>query len=258
VTATPADSGSATPPAGPPPRRNLLRAALDRIGQYEFGVLASLLAVVVAILCFVWVAEKVVARQPMHLDEWAIRALRQPDDPAVPIGPRWLAEVGRDITALGGVAFVMLLTATVSGFLWLRRQYRALAILLTSTLGGWIVSSVLKGLFDRPRPDLVPHLSIVYTSSFPSGHAMMSAVVFLTIGTLLGEFVTSFRLRAYFLIVAILLTLLVGISRVYMGVHYPTDVLAGWAAGLAWALGCGLVARALKNKGLVETENRVG
>ena len=249
----PTDSGS--PPAGADaPRRNPFRAAMDWIGQFEFGVLASLLGLVLAALCFIWVADRVATREPIRFDEWAIRALRRPDDPAVPLGPRWLAEMGRDITALGGVAFVMLLTLTVSGYLWLGRQYRPLALLLVSTVGGWLLSSVLKGFFERPRPDLVPHLSIVYTSSFPSGHAMMSAVVFLTIGTLLGEFVPTFRLRAYFFVVALLLTLLVGVSRVYMGVHYPTDVLAGWAAGLFWALACGLFARGLKHRGLVETD----
>ena len=257
MTASPRDPGS--PPGGAnPPRRNPFRAAFDWIGQFEFGVLASLLGLVLAVLCFIWVADRVATREPIPFDEWAIRALRRPDDPATPIGPRWLAEMGRDVTALGGVAFVMLLTMTVSGYLWLGRQYRVLALLLTSTVGGWLLSSVLKGLFERPRPDLVPHLSIVHTSSFPSGHSMMSAVVFLTIGTLLGEFVASFRLRAYFVVVAILLTILVGVSRVYMGVHYPTDVLAGWAAGLVWALGCGLFARGLKRRGLVETASQQG
>jgi undecaprenyl-diphosphatase len=114
-----------------------------------------------------------------------------------------------------------------------------------------IVSQSLKSFFHRPRPDLVPHLAQVYTSSFPSGHAMLSATVFLTIGALLGRFVQEPVLKAYFLIVAGVLTLLVGVSRVYVGVHYPTDVLAGWTAGLAWALICWLVARWMQHRGLV-------
>lgn len=231
-----------------PERRGLMRELLDRIGRYEYGVLASLLAIVLAVMGFIWIADKVVDGATLRFDDWAIRALRRPENPAIPIGPRWLAEVGRDMTTLGGVAFISLLTLTIAGYLWLRRLYGTLTLLLTSVVGGLIVSSVLKAVFARPRPDLVPHLSIVSTSSFPSGHAMMSAVVFLTIGTLLGRVVPEFRLKAYFLIIAIVLTLLVGVSRVYMGVHYPTDVLAGWAAGLAWALGCGLIGRAFHGR----------
>jgi undecaprenyl-diphosphatase len=114
------------------------------------------------------------------------------------------------------------------------------------------VTTVLKNWFDRPRPTVVPHLSIVSTSSFPSGHSTLAATIYLTLGALLGRFVRERRLRAYFLIVALVLSLLVGVSRVYMGVHYPTDVFAGWTAGLAWALICRLVARALQQRGAVE------
>jgi undecaprenyl-diphosphatase len=147
-----------------------------------------------------------------------------------------------------------LITAAVAGFLWLKRMFGAMWLVILAALGGLVVSSLLKGAFERPRPDIVPHLSQVYTSSFPSGHSMLSATIYLTLGTLLGRFVQPFRLKAYFLIVALILTGLVGVSRVYMGVHYPTDVLAGWAAGLAWALICWLVARYLQRRGAVEQE----
>jgi undecaprenyl-diphosphatase len=161
-------------------------------------------------------------------------------------------EVARDLTALGGVAFLTLLTLSVAGFLWLRKMYGAMWLVLGSTLGGLLASTTLKLMFDRPRPDLVPHLSDAFTSSFPSGHSFLSATVFLTLGSLLGRFVYQRRLKAYFLLVAVALTLLVGISRVYMGVHYPTDVLAGWSAGLAWALACWLLARFLQHRGAVD------
>ncbi|MEX0586346.1 MAG: phosphatase PAP2 family protein, partial [Pirellulales bacterium] len=147
-----------------------------------------------------------------------------------------------------------LITVAVAGFLWLRRMFGAMWLVLAATLGGLVVSSVLKGAFERPRPSIVPHLSMVYTSSFPSGHSMLSATVYLTLGALLGRFVEPFRLKAYFLIVALGVTFLVGVSRVYVGVHYPTDVLAGWSAGLAWALMCWLVARYLQRRGAVEAE----
>jgi undecaprenyl-diphosphatase len=111
---------------------------------------------------------------------------------------------------------------------------------------------VLKEFFERPRPDLVPHGAEVFTASFPSGHAMMSAVVYLTLGALLARVETGLRVKAFVLSVSVLLTVLVGISRVYLGVHWPTDVLAGWTVGAAWAVMCWLIARVLQRKGRVE------
>lgn len=227
-------------------------AIFDWIGKHEVSVLLAVLLLLLALWGFAIIAWKVEKGATETFDEWAIQALRQPDRPSQPIGPAWLPEVGRDLTALGGVAVLSLLTLAVAGFLWMRGMYGAMFLVLTATLGGLVASSLLKHLFDRARPDLVPHLSHVYTSSFPSGHSMLSAVVYLTLGTLLGRFVRERSLQAYFLITALLLTFFVGISRVYMGVHYPTDVLAGWVAGLAWALMCWLVARRLQRRGMVE------
>lgn len=224
----------------------------DWIGRHETSVLIALLMAMLAICAFLVLGEVVEAGNTVRFDDWLIRALRRPDDPAQPIGPAWLAEVGRDLTALGGVAFLALLTCAVTGFFCLRRMYGAMWLVLGSTFGGLLVSTLLKAGYNRPRPDLVPHLSMVFTSSFPSGHSMLSAIVFLTLGSLLGRFVHEWRLKAYFLVVSLTLTFLVGASRVYLGVHYPTDVLAGWTAGLAWALVCSLVARYLQRRGAVE------
>ena len=105
-----------------------------------------------------------------------------------------------------------------------------------ATISGAVLSSLLKLGFDRPRPDLVPHLTHVYSASFPSGHAMVSAVVYLTLGTLLTRIVSGIWLKIFVMAVAVLLTGLIGLSRLYLGVHWPSDVLAGWAAGAAWAL----------------------
>src|SRR3954470_7238136 len=132
------------------------------------------------------------------------------------------------------------------------RKYHAMWLVLIASFGGLLLSTGLKSLVDRPRPQLVPHLSQVYTSSFPSGHSMMSAIVYLTLGSLLARLVPSRPVKVYCMFVAMGLTFLVGISRVYMGVHYPTDVLAGWTAGLVWALLVWLAARALQRRGTVE------
>jgi undecaprenyl-diphosphatase len=224
------------------------------VGRHETSVLVALLLATLSVWAFVAVADEVVEGETERFDTWAVRVMRRADDPARPIGPDWLAEVGRDLTALGGMAVLSLLTAAVVGFLWKRRMFAAMWLVIAATLGGLFASTLLKALFDRPRPSVVPHLSIVHSSSFPSGHSMLAATVYLTLGALLGRFVEPLRLKAYFLIVALTLTGLVGVSRVYMGVHYPTDVLAGWAAGLGWALACWLVARYLQRRGKVEGE----
>ena len=215
-------------------------------------LLLGVLVIVGGTWAFIELADEVSEGSTQRLDDYALRALRQRDDPSKPIGPKWLGEIGRDLTALGGIAALTLITLSVAGFLLIRRQYSAALLVIVATLGGLILSTIMKHAFDRPRPDIVPHLSDVYTSSFPSGHSMMSATVYLTLGALLARFVEQRRLKLYFLSVALLLTFLVGVSRVYMGVHYPTDVLAGWTAGLVWATLCWLVARYLQKRGAVE------
>ena len=235
-----------------------MHSVLDWFGRYEVNILVAMLVLLAAVLGFIVVADEVASGNTLRFDEWALRILRKPDDPATARGPGWLAEVGRDITALGGIAFLTLLTVTIAGFLWLRKMYAAMWLLLASALGGLVMSLLLKHSFHRPRPELVPHLSQVYTTSFPSGHAMLSATVFLTLGALLGRFVRERPLKAYFMIVAGTVTFLVGLSRVYMGVHYPTDVLAGWTAGLAWALVCWLIARFMQHRGMIEQSVAAG
>ncbi|MBM3856033.1 MAG: phosphatase PAP2 family protein, partial [Verrucomicrobia bacterium] len=119
-------------------------------------------------------------------------------------------------------------------------------------LSGLVLSTMLKYFFGRPRPDVVPHLSPAALASFPSGHSMLSAIVYLALGTLLARLVSEMRLKLYILGMALTLTFLVGASRIYAGVHYPSDVLAGWTAGLVWAVLCWLAARYLQERGSVE------
>ncbi len=225
---------------------------LEWLGRHEFMVLLAALIVVAGTWGFIALADVVLRGRTQSLDESVLRALRRPDNPAIPIGPDWMAEVGRDVTALGGVTVLVLATLAVAGFLLLDRKYAAMGFVLAAVASGMVLSSLLKACFARPRPEVVPHLSRVYTSSFPSGHSMMSAIVYLTLGTLLARMVVRRPLKVYFLAVALILTGLVGCSRVYMGVHYSTDVLAGWAAGLVWATLCWLVARRLQRRGMIE------
>jgi undecaprenyl-diphosphatase len=161
-------------------------------------------------------------------------------------------EMARDLTALGGVAVLLLVTLAAVGYLRLIGQKYSALVVLAAVVGGQLCSTLLKIGFDRARPEMVPHAVTVYTASFPSGHAMMSAVTYLTLGALLARAHSGIAIKSYVLSVALILTLLVGMSRVYLGVHWPTDVAAGWAVGAAWALMSSVLMRWLQKRGEVE------
>ena len=215
-------------------------------------LLLSLFALVVSVWVFVAIANHVTGGRAQPIDERLMRALRVAGDLSQPIGPAWLPGAVRDITALGSAPVLVMFVLAVAGALVARRQQHAVLLLLAATVGGSLLNNALKGLFGRPRPDSALHLTDVQSMSFPSGHAMESAIIYLTLAALLARLVQTRTLRLYFLAVAALLTLFVGLSRVYLGVHYPSDVLAGWTAGLAWALLCWTVASYLQRRGSVE------
>ena len=215
-------------------------------------MLVCALGLFLAIFGFIKIAAEVSEGDMRDFDEWLLRLLRRPDNPHVPIGPQWLMEAAQDITALGGRTVLIIVILSAIGYLALERTYGAMWLVAIAACGGGLLSTAMKYLFARGRPDVVPHLVAVASPSFPSGHSMLVAVIYLTLGSLLARFAARRRSKAYCLTVAIVLTLLVGVSRIYLGVHYPTDVLAGWCAGFAWALLCWLVARYLQHRGTVE------
>jgi undecaprenyl-diphosphatase len=220
--------------------------------SHDVFVLLAMLAIVSSVLVFLKLADLVSDGQTQRFDETILLSMRNSDNQSQPIGPWWSEEVARDLTALGGFTDLTLLTLITTGFLVMAKKRHAAGLLLVTAVGGMVISFLLKDFFERPRPAVVPHLMEVRTSSFPSGHSMMSAVVYLSLGALLDRFVEGRRLKLYCLIVAILLTVLVGCSRVFLGVHYPTDVLGGWSAGLAWAVLSWLAARYLQQRGAIE------
>ncbi|HSC66415.1 MAG TPA: phosphatase PAP2 family protein [Cellvibrio sp.] len=216
------------------------------IGKRELSVLIALFSIMGSLWVFASLTELALEDHPHELDRALLLSMRNPADLSDPLGPGWVEEIGRDFTALGGNAVLILLTIAVIGYLLLDRKPRVVIVVLIATLGALGVSSLLKHTIDRDRPDLVPHGSIVYTASFPSGHSMLAASTYLTLGALLAQLQRRRIIKTYILLVCITITLLVGISRVYLGVHWPTDVLAGWTAGAGWALGCWLLARWLQ------------
>ncbi len=178
-------------------------------------------------------------------DREILLALRKPEDLSDPVGPDWLQHAATDLTSLGGLSVLITLVAAIGGFLLLDGRRSTALLLLASSIGATVVSSGLKAMFSRPRPDVVEHLVGVSTPSFPSGHALLSAAIYLTLGALLAREFPGTALRRYFVAVAVILTLLIGMSRVYLGVHWPSDVVAGWCIGALWAWGCWLLARRL-------------
>jgi len=231
---------------------------MDAMRRLRAELLPILLLVLFAggIWTFVKLASEVSEGETRRIDTGLLLALREPGDPNDPVGPLWLEEMGRDFTAMGGVGVLTLLTFAVCGFLILDGKRRAAVLVLIAILGALLLSSLLKHGFQRPRPDLVPHDSYVYTSSFPSGHSMMSAATYLTLAALLARVQSQRRLKVFLIGIAVALTLIVGISRVYLGVHWPSDVLAGWTAGGAWASFCSLLASRLQKKGHIETDSQ--
>jgi len=225
-------------------------------GAVEPRMLVALLALAGCVWLFAELADEIDEGETDSFDARVLLALRSATDPADPLGPGWIEEFGRDVTALGGIGVLMFLTLASAGYLWLSGRRRSMALLLVAVGGGQLLSTLFKRGFDRPRPDLVPHEALVYTASFPSGHAMMAAVTYLTLGAMLARVQTTRALKAYVLALAVTVAVAVGISRVYLGVHWPTDVLAGWTAGAAWALICWSVAGWLAQRGAVEEGSR--
>ena len=198
------------------------------------------LLVVITALTGLWIfirlTGQVLKGKTQPFDERVIRLLRQPDAPELPIGPWWLPEMARDLTALGSLTLLALITILTVGFLYLDEKHHSMWLIITATSSGLLLNILLKVLFGRNRPSVVPPLSLVTMPGFPSGHAMLSVIVYLSLGFLLARPQRSGKAKIYILGMALLLSFLVGLSRVYLGVHYPTDVAAGWIGGLVWFL----------------------
>ncbi|HWF08564.1 MAG TPA: phosphatase PAP2 family protein [Bryobacteraceae bacterium] len=231
----------------------MVSRSLGWLGGHELGFLILLCAIAGGVLAFATLADEVEHGGTSSFDRGILLAMRHPGDLSLR-GSRAFQESARDITALGGVAVLGLVTGIAIGFLILDGKMRMAFFALGSVVGGMVLSTLLKDLFQRPRPDIVPHAVYASSSSFPSGHSMMSAVTYLTLGALLARSLERKRLKAYFLLLAAFLTFAVGVTRVYLGVHWPTDVLAGWMAGAIWAMLCWAVAGRLQKRRALEQE----
>jgi undecaprenyl-diphosphatase len=237
-TPQPADDESTVvaPPSSPAARRGRMAAATTVAGALAFATLAVLMP-----------------RESIgEIDAAVLRAMRSLDDPGLPLGGHLIVDAARDITSLGGSFVLVLVVGLVTAYLAVDRRGRDAIAVLVASIGGVLASVLLKLVFARERPDVVPHLVVARSGSFPSGHSMLSAVIYATLGALLARFAKRRATQVLPIAAAVLITFLVGCSRVVLGVHYPTDVLAGWSAGAAWAGLSWLAVDRLARQGAVE------
>ncbi len=219
--------------------------------QRDIVVVVSLFLIVALLLGFMQIADAV-GDDELAFEQRLMLALREPGAPQDPIGPHWFENMWLNLTALGSGDVVTLIALIVLGYLAIVREWRMALVFTIAMIGAALGGTMLKGAFDRPRPEVIGRMIEVGSLSFPSGHSLISAVVYPTLGAMLARLVKHVRIKLYFVAVALLLMVLVGASRVYLGVHYPSDVLAGWMLGLGWAIACWTMLRALQRKHVVE------
>jgi undecaprenyl-diphosphatase len=217
------------------------RAPWADLRRIETRVLLTMVAVAGALAGFASLTDEVAEGGTGRIDRLVLLAFRVPGHPDIAIGPRWVQEAARDVTALGGFTVLTLVSLLATAMLLIHGRRRQALVFAATVAIAQAASEVLKAWIDRPRPTLVEHLDLVYSSSFPSGHAMMTPAVYLTLAGILAAGERRRSEKLLLLGGAALLTVAVGVSRIYLGVHWPTDVLGGWTLGAAIALAASLV-----------------
>jgi len=224
-----------------PTVQHRFRKIIDYFAGHGAMVLAAMLMMVLGTLIFIAITDSVSEGHATRIDRRIIDFFRHHR------GPNVVEDIATDITALGGPGCWLLVSGVVTGYLLLEKRYRMAGWLVATVCSGAVVTIFLKGTIDRVSPGHPEYLpKINYYPSFPSGHAMMAAMVYLTLGSILAQLVPGRVAKLYVLLMALLVTFLVGATRVYLCIHWPTDVLAGWAAGLVWALLCWVVTERLR------------
>lgn len=237
--------------------KNLL-PRMKAFWRAETRFLVSVFVVAALLLVFDFIVDEVMEGSTSNFDRYVVLLFRGGNDNSFgPAGPLWVREMARDVTSLGSFVVLGIITLAVASYLLLTGGRAAALLVVVAVVGGMAINSLLKIQFARPRPDLFVPAAKVFTASFPSGHAALSAITYLTLAALLARMTASHRLRYYLMALAVTLTFLIGVSRVYLGVHYPTDILAGWCIGSAWALMCWAVMTRLQQNGKVQPPGNV-
>lgn len=201
------------------------------------------LILILCLLAFAELVRELQVGQAEHVDAFLVGTLNRMPGFAPDLTTPWVREFFRDLTSLGGEIFLVLFVLAVAIYWGLRTNFWAALHIVWPFAIGFLIMVGLKGLFERERPAFDDETIHVSLASFPSGHAMMSMIAFLWLAVLVGRLDPTRRGRAFLIGIALLVTFLVGLSRVYFQVHHPTDVMAGWAAGAAWVAFCCLIDR---------------
>lgn len=212
-------------------------AWLVRLVRREIGLILLLAVAAACVWAFAGLADEVLENETHGFDMAVLEALRGAG-PGDPIGPEWMEEAARDFTSLGGSPILTLMALICGLYLILTRRGWAALYLVACLVTGALLSTGMKALVDRSRPEAIFQAMPTFSASFPSGHALLSAVAYLTLGALMARVQERRRAKAFVLGAGVGIALLVGATRIYLGVHWTTDVLAGWMLGAGWAALC--------------------
>lgn len=215
---------------------------LWRFARDELAVVAALGVVAGGIAAFIELADDMTEADGQAFDWQVLNAVRPDTTPSDPWGPPWLEVAALDITSLGGLAVLVLFALVATGFLLMQKKPFSALMLSLALGGGLLLSEVMKGVFVRDRPPAIYSAVETINASFPSGHALISTVFYLTLGVMLERAFARRRMKVYVLGTAVTIAILVGLSRVYLAAHWASDVMAGWSLGAAWAMICWLIA----------------
>jgi undecaprenyl-diphosphatase len=219
-----------------------------RGARKEIAVIAAIMVAAAGFLGFLGVTDEVTDGHTKMFDEGLMLLLRHPGDITRPIGPTWLRLAATDVTAFGSVTDLSIIVLVIAGLFLAQKRWRESWLLIGASASGLLLVDIIKVAVGRERPPVAMHAVEVGNASFPSGHAMLSAIIYFSLATLVAHFADRRRVRAYALSAGLVVTLVVGCSRVYLGVHWPTDVIAGWVLGAAWAMLWWLIAWVLEHR----------
>lgn len=218
------------------------------LSKFDKKVILVVLFVAFCLFLFIEFSSEMAEGELTAIDNVILQSLRNPENPKELLGPPGLLSFMQAVSYLGGVYALSAVTAIAGLLFTIKKRIKTCLLFILSVTSGTTLMVVLKYFFDRPRPDAVPHLGEFSMGSYPSGHSMVSAIVYLTIGALLARSTKSLKLRAVYLLLSGFIVFLIGISRAFLGVHYPSDILAGWCAGVTWAATSYLFAKFLLRK----------
>ena len=199
-------------------------------------LLAAIVFVAGTIWGVLWLRGEIREGETTRFDRALILALRQAADPNRLRGPAWLEETARDITALGGFTVLGLVTVAALAALIVYRRWWQAIVFGTAAVGAQLLAETIKNVVGRPRPTFVARYDLIASSSFPSGHSIMAPAIYFTLAAIVTAGELRPAARGLLMVGSVALVTAIGVSRVYLGVHWPTDVLAGWALGSAVAL----------------------